>query len=111
MQDGYITVQIIEPRYKVDNKLIDLKTNFSDRELETDEARSIGAKSSAHNDQFRFTQNLYGQLQETEPNQARNARKLGIISFFEYSPERGIHCKHSFFAQNPVVFKRSGKSA
>ena len=34
---------------------------------------------------FRITQNRYGQLHETEVNQARNAKKMGMISFLEYS--------------------------
>lgn len=58
--NGFITVQIVQPRYKVDNKVIHINTDFNERELETDEARMMGASKDEHNDQFRFTQNLYG---------------------------------------------------
>ena len=59
---------------------------------------------------FRITQNRYGQLHETEVNQARNAKKMGMISFFEFDTDNGIFCTHSFFVPNPMVFQRNGEA-
>lgn len=35
---------------------------------------------------------------------------MAIISFVEYSPAIGIHCTHSFFVSNPIIFSYSIKT-
>jgi len=95
----------------VDNTVFLVGGDAALQENETDEARKINAHKKEKNDMFRLNQNRYGMLQEEEPNPARNAKNLGIISFYEHSKEKGIWCTHSFFVPNPVIFRTNGKAA
>jgi hypothetical protein len=79
-------------------------------ELETDEASKARANKKTKNDEFRFCEHSYGLLREEKPNEARNSPTLGIISFWLLSEERGYHCYHSFYVENPIPFKTQAES-
>ena len=108
VKDGFITVQIVTPSLTTHNKKSIKKKNNQENfyEFETDEAReNLSASTKPVNEECRMVENRYGQLQETNPCEARNASELGIISFWEFSEERGYWCNHSFYVPNPVAFK------
>ena len=109
--NGFITVQVVESVSKTNNDVAQRVNDAAEDfyELETDEARQANVKKSVKNDQFRLVENRYGQLQEQEPNNARNAKFLGIISYWQHFEEFGYWCTHSFFAPNPIVFNSINK--
>ena len=39
-------------------------------------------------------------LKEVEPCRARTADLCSMVSFWDYTPEEGVQCKHSFFIPN-----------
>ena len=108
--NGFIAVQVVEPSYLTDNTVFHVGVDATEQELETDEARRVNAQKKEKNDMFRLNQHRYGQLHEEDPIAARNAKQLGIISFYEYTAERGFWCTHSFFVPNPVLFQHNGYS-
>ena len=75
--------------------------------METDEAREAELSKRIKNNTYRLVQNRYGHLQETDPNPARNAKTLGVISFWQRSEKKGYWCTHSFYASNPIALKTS----
>ena len=95
VEGGFITVQITNRQAKTANtrNLFKKKNNSSMKtkditlgedfyELETDEAREAQLNKTIKNDTYRLVENRYGHLKETDPNAARNAEKIGIISFW-----------------------------
>ena len=99
--NGYITVQIIEPQYKVSNT--ESPDELREADVEEEEKNTVILPEKCKNDRFRFSTNHYGEVYEKEPSIERNAKKLAVISFFEYSASNGMCCTHSFLAQNPLV--------
>ena len=97
VNNGFITVQEVEPTYTVDNTEFIVGADATEQELETDEARKVNAQKKEKNDMFRMTQNRYGHLNEEDPNDARNAKRLCVVSFYEYGEKMGMWCTHSFF--------------
>ena len=106
-KNGFITVQIVEPQYRVSG----LETSIAEArepEVVEEEKNTIIPQEKCMNNTYLLTQNHYGELKETEPSKARNSKKLGLISFYELSDNHGIMCTHSFFAEDLVVFKPTG---
>ena len=95
-------------KFETTNLVYDMASDETERELESDEARAFGASKKEKTDNFRMNQNRYGAIVEAQPNSARNAKEMGMISFFSYSTQLGIHCTHSFFVANPIFFKWKG---
>lgn len=81
----------------MDNTEFIVGADATEQELETDEARKVNAQKKEKNDMFRMTQNRYGHLNEEDPNDARNAKRLCVVSFYEYGEKMGMWCTHSFF--------------
>ena len=52
----------------------------------------------------RLIESKHGILHDTTMNQARKAKKFGIISYWEVTPQRGYWCTHSFYVPNPLIF-------
>ena len=48
--NGFITVQVIKPKYVVDNTNLKLADIFEQQELETDEARRSNVRKTVKND-------------------------------------------------------------
>ena len=67
VENGFIALQVVTPRYKTDNTVFHMGIDPTEQELETDEARRFGAKNKVKNDMFRTNQNRYGQLHECDP--------------------------------------------
>ena len=105
--NGFITVQIVEPQYRVKGPDT-IKAEAREPDVVEDEASTIRPQEECKNDTYHLTTNHYGELKETEPSKARNSEKLGLISFYELTTKHGIRCTHSFFAENLVVFKPTG---
>lgn len=101
---GFITVQVVTPKYKTSNTVFETNGNILTTDFESDEARAAGVLRDTNNDNYRMNVSYYGQLQEENPIPARNSEKMAIISYFEYSGEYGLLCTHAFFASNPVLF-------
>ena len=83
--NGFITVQIVEPQYRVRGPET-RKAEARDPEVVEDEKATIKPQERCRNDTYDLTTNHYGELKETEPSLARNSKKLGLISFYELTP-------------------------
>ena len=81
--NGFITVQIIEPKYTVSNKFG--QDEVREKEVVEEEIDTVRLPERSKNDRFRFSIYHYGEVKETDPSVQRNAKQIAVISFVEYT--------------------------
>lgn len=60
VKSGFITVQVVEPKFKTSNIVFDTGDDYLGINFESDEAREAGVLKKKKNDTFRMNQNRYG---------------------------------------------------
>ena len=119
-RNRFITVRNLRGVYMVDNSVCDPIGNEQNVKEDQDGAAEYVKHSSCNDIAEDFFQQKcqhmsheklrllepYGvkgraadsHLQEVEPDAGRNAQNISLISYWEYSEDKGVFCIHSFFA-------------